>query len=338
MTRRLLLLIITASLTLSCASRRLATQNCTDVPSAGSAVTCSVPGYDDRDYDMVIPTQYNKEVAAPLIIAIHGGGGNRKAALSGTCPEGKIDDAQCLHKMANQRGYVVVSPDGNPAKMLNLRTWNAGGGTGDWRCTSGIACEENADDVSYFDALIDDVTSRVNIDENRIFVTGLSNGGAMSFRLACELPRIRGAAPIGGAMQLTTSSECKPAQPPPMLYIHGTTDPCWQYQGGESQCPVGQEGKKHVSAQRTIDEWKALANCQPDPLVTDGWKDSMTDDDIMTQLQQFQGCSAEFTHLQIIGGGHTWPNGHAYLGETTIGPVSRDWGNEVLLDFFDRHR
>jgi polyhydroxybutyrate depolymerase len=206
----------------------------------------------------------------------------------------------------------------------------------DWRCTSGIACETDTDDVAYFEALIDDVSSRVQIDADRIFVTGLSNGGAMSFRLACELPRIRGAAPIGGAMQFTTGAECKPSDPRPILYVHGTTDPCWRYEGGEPNCPTGQSGKKHISAQRTINEWKTIAGCRPEPLMTDAWRDGVNDD-ITTQLQQFQGCFSEFTHLKVEGGGHTWPNGHAYLGEMTIGPVSRDWGNEVLLDFFDRH-
>ena len=193
------------------------------------------------------------------------------------------------------------------------------------------------DDIAYFDALIDDIAERITIDRNRVFVTGLSNGGAMSFRLACELSaKVRGAAPIGGGLQFVTAEKCEPGTPVPMLYAHGTDDPCWQYQGGASKCPVGQDGKEHLSVQQSLEAWQGASHCDPQPLLTDAWKDGVSDD-IQTRLHQYQGCDAEFTHLEMIGAGHTWPDGHLYLSDMVVGPVSRDWGNEVLLDFFDRH-
>jgi len=337
MNRRIALLPL-AVFTLACAGRRLDTAPCEDVFTDAVAATCSVPGWDDRDYDVVLPKGYDGRTPVPVVVAFHGGGGNRVGAARTTCPTGDVREADCLHELGRREGFAVVYPDGVPGAVFHeQRTWNAGGGVGDWRCTSGTACEEDADDVRYIRALLDDVEQRVNVDLDRVYATGLSNGGAISHRVGCEVSdRFAAIAPIGGAMQLTTSDVCEPERPVPVLHVHGTEDPCWRYDGGAPDCPTGQAGLKHVSVERTMDEWAAINGCDDAPPLEEDLSDP-ADDGSRTVRQTWTGCAATTEHLRVDGGGHIWPNGHQYLGEGLVGPAWQDWGNEVLWDFFGAH-
>ncbi len=331
-------LLLAGLLATGCHREFLDAGPCLDHFEGPGIALCDVPGWDDRPYDLVLPDSYDGQTPVPLIVALHGGGGSKESAERTSCSEGQPDDESCLHVQAQGRGYAVVYPSGTPGGLFgNRRTWNAGGGVGDWRCASGKACEDGIDDVSYIRDLLDDVESRVEVDPGRVFATGLSNGGAMSHRLACEAADIFAAvAPVAGAMQLTTSDVCEPTSPVAVLDVHGTDDPCWKYDGGEPDCPTGQRGKEHVSVQRTMDEWAAILHCQGDPL--EAAVPDTSDDGTTTTHVIWQGCDRPLEHLRIEGGGHAWPDGDQYLPERTIGVVPRDWGNERIWSFFDINR
>jgi polyhydroxybutyrate depolymerase len=337
MTRPIALLPL--GLALACGGgRRLELGPCEDTFAGPAQATCDVPAWDDRAYDLVLPDSYDGTSPIPVVVAFHGGGGNRTGAARTTCPTGDVREPECLHELGRVEGFAVVYPDGVPGKGLlkESRTWNAGGGVDGWRCTSGRACEEDRDDIRYIRAMLDDLERRVAVDPERIYATGLSNGGAISHRVACEASdRFAAIAPIGGAMQLTTSDACEPERPVPVLQIHGTDDPCWVYEGGESECPVGQRGLKHVPVARTMDEWAAINGCS-DGSTTAPLPDP-EDDGTTTVRQTWTGCLATTEHLRIDGGGHLWPNGLQYLGERTVGVTPRDWGNEVIWAFFEAH-
>jgi polyhydroxybutyrate depolymerase len=139
-------------------------------------------------------------------------------------------------------------------------------------------------------------------------------------------------------MQLTVAQPCTPSRPVPVLQIHGTTDTCWPYDGGTPSCAgglTGQRDKAHVSLQRTLDEWAAIDACTGDPTAEPMPND--TDDDQTSVRLTYSGCAADVAHIRIDGGGHTWPNGEQYFLDVAVGKVTRDWGNEVLLDWFDGH-
>ena len=327
-----LLLVVFA---LGCSTRdTLQTQPCGEA-APGVAVTCEMDAWSNRAYDAVIPDRTPPSTGLPVVIALHGGGGNRKAALRTTCPQGDIDAPECLHTTGTNAGYLVVSPDGTAGGFAIGRTWNAGGGTGSWRCTSGFACEENIDDVKYFDDLLEDLDVRFGIDRDRVFVTGLSNGAAMAHRLACQrADKIAAIAPIGGALQYATGATCEPTRPVAILDIHGSDDPCWKYAGGESDCPVGQSGRNHVGVESSMTRWASIFGCVGEPQ-----QDTLPDnanDQTTSVRRTWQGCGASLQLIRIDGGGHTCPSGEPYLGESVIGRVAQDFGNEVILGFFDR--
>lgn len=326
-------------LLLACAGRPfLDAGPCLDTFDGPAIAECEVPGWDDRAYDLVLPAQYDGVTPVPVLLALHGGGGNKQAAARTTCASGEVDDPSCLHRHAQDNGYAVIFPNGTGFGLTpEVRTWNAGGGEGGWRCVSGKACDEGIDDVAYIEELLDDVEARVAVDPTRVYATGLSNGGAMSHRLACELSdRIAAIAPVGGANQLAAAGECAPARPVPVLHVHGTADPCWQYEEGPPDCPVGGGDAPHVGVEQTMEQWAEVLGCDAAPSEV-ALPDTARDGTSSVRLT-WSGCDAPLEHLRVDGGGHAWPDGYQYLRERVIGPVPRDWGNEVIWDFLSTQR
>jgi polyhydroxybutyrate depolymerase len=298
--------------------------------------------WPDRDYFLYLPE--TSDAAPPLVLLIHGGGGKKESMNRGTCPDGDEDSPECFVAQANARGFVVVAPDGTSAGLDALRTWNAGGGVDDFRCVSGKACAEGVDDVAYFSALLDELARVANIDDERVYATGISNGGAMSYRLACDLAdRITAIAPVGGGNQAEVSPGCTPSRAVPVLHHHGVADPCWKFEGGAPDCPTGQEGLVHISIPATIEGddlfegWVSKAGCVGDPATAD-----LVDhpgESTTSRQTTWSTCTdgVEVALITTEGGGHTWPRGNPYFGEDTVGAVAQDLDlSRRMLDFFDR--
>lgn len=299
----------------------------------GESKECPVTGWFDRAFEYTLPASWDGKSALPLIVSFHGGGGNRTTGENSTCPDGEAGGPQCLHAVAANAGYMVVSPDGTGQRpSRNLRTWNAGGGVDGYICVSGGACEAGVDDMAFFDSLLADIEKVVPIDRKRIYLTGLSNGGSISHRLACQRPELIAAiAPVGGGNQFeVTGGVCK--NQVPVMHIHGTADPCWRYDGSEKTCSVLKEGKR-ASVDYTIEQWRKRNGC------TEKYDDETladTGDKTTVIRRAWQDCEQPTVLIKIEGGGHTWPNGHQYFGEDVVGVVSHDFdANHELVKFFD---
>jgi polyhydroxybutyrate depolymerase len=301
----------------------------------GAALTCELPGFARRPYDIHLPADYSAARPVPVVLAIHGGGGNARAAARTSCPGGDVDSPDCLQAIAGREGVAVVYPNGTGGRLFpNVRTWNAGGGANGWQCVSGRACKDGVDDVAYFRALLGDLSRWVALDPRRVYATGLSNGGAMSHRLACQMAdRIAAIAPLGGENQYATTATCAPGRPVPVLDIHGTRDPCWPYDGGKAACAQRDEMSK-ISVEASMRIWASINGCTSvrpaQPMASEPG--------ITTERIRWTGCRAETELIRVEGGGHVWPGGWAYFRESIIGPMVRGWSaNRVILDFFRRH-
>ncbi len=194
----------------------------------GESHSCELTGYPDRPYDVFVPTSYDPGKPIPVVVAFHGGGGTSRNAVTMSCPGGDVDDAECLHAIGEQEGFVTVYPNGTGfPPVRRLRTWNAGGGADGWNCTSGKACANDVDDLAYVDRLLEGLSSWLNVDRTRVYATGLSNGAALSHRLACERAETFAAiAAVAGSNQFSTAAPCEPERPIAVLQVHGTEDPC----------------------------------------------------------------------------------------------------------------
>ncbi len=160
-----------------------------------------------RTYRVYVPDSLDESRAAPLIIALHGGGGSGR---------GMIDLTQGgFNTLADESGFVVVYPDAAE------KNWNDGRGIERYRSQ-----RENIDDVGFISALIDKLADQLNIDLNRVYVIGMSNGAIMSFRLACELSdKIAAIAPVCGSMPENFSAVYTAQRTMPVMMINGIDDP-----------------------------------------------------------------------------------------------------------------
>jgi polyhydroxybutyrate depolymerase len=322
-------------LLLACSPPRAPALGEPDVLGAGAEHTFSVPGWRDRDYIVHLPPSYSADTPIPLVFGLHGGGGTKEGFNRSTCPDGDLSAPTCLLQLADTEGFAVVMPDGTDSPGIAKRFWNAGGGSDGWRCVGGSACEDDLDHVAYFQALLSELIRAVNVDTDRVYATGISNGGAMSVRLACELPDVFAAvAPVAGGSQVGGYPGCSPSEPVPFLYQHGTDDPCWGWDGGSETALCEGEGIFRPP-EETLAEWLALNGCEgstEEPLP------DTQEDGTRSILVTGTGCDADTVMVRIEGGGHAWADGDPYLGESLIGTVPKDYSStELVWAFFEAH-
>jgi len=307
-------------------------------PVAGARLQCPVPGWTDRAFSLALPDDWDGQTRLPVVVAFHGGGGTRKAAARGPSPDGDPAAAAGLVRLAGRLGFAVVRPDGTGSRPLrNVRTWNAGGGRDGFNCASGGACRAGVDDLAYFDDLLTELAQVIPLDERRVHLTGLSNGGAISHRLACQRgAKVASIAAVGGTNQHgETDGECSGG--PAVLQLHGTDDPCWTYEASARSCLEGPDAGIKVGVAESMAGWARRNGCTGEPVETP-LPDVDPDDGTQSVRLVWPGCRAAVELVRIVGGGHTWPGGYAYLSEARVGKVARDFAaSTLILEFFRAH-
>jgi polyhydroxybutyrate depolymerase len=273
-----------------------------------------------RTYTLYVPSSYDNNKSYPLLILLHGGGGTGEGMIKLT--------RGGFNALAEKEGFIIAYPDGIE------NHWNDGRNLRQYRSQ-----RENIDDVGFISDLIDTLDKALNIDSTRVYAVGISNGGMMAQRLACELTdRIAAIGVIASAMTENLHSFCKPSRPIPVLLISGTEDPLVPFEGGE----VGLFGKNYgavLSVAETKEFWVKNNGCFPHPQATYE-PDVDPTDSTRVRKEVYRECSedGEVVLYVIEGGGHTWPSGQQYLPEKIIGRTCRDIdANTVLWDFFKNH-
>ena len=224
--------------------------------------------FDDRPFEVFVPSGYDAATAAPLVILLHGYGAT-----------GAIQDFYFnMQPQAEARGFLYAFPDGTP-NQISSNAWNA----------TNACChdDDSVDDSGYLTFIIDDVSSKYNVDPSRIFLVGHSNGGFMSYRMACEhADRIAGIVSLAGATFIDTA-QCAPTEPVNILQIHGTDDGTIAYDGGST--PLG----TYPSAETTVAKWSAYNGCTT-TIETLGTIDfNLNVDGVETTMTAFTGCPVD---------------------------------------------
>jgi polyhydroxybutyrate depolymerase len=239
-----------------------------------------------------------------LVLVLHG--------LRGSAPDIERRTRGTLDRLADRDGAVIVYPEalGDP------RRWNDGWPTG-----------ATVDDVAFLAALIESAVADLGVDRRRVFATGLSNGAAMVYRLACERPDLVAAvAPVAGGMSAAVATACrKRIGPVSILRIHGTDDPI---------APFGPSSED-------VATWIRRDRCPPQP-SSSTLPDLDPGDGTRTSVDLYGPCAdgTEVAFYAITGGGHAWPGGEGppFFSLASHGPTPRDFDAGVVIwDFFQKH-
>lgn len=277
-----------------------------------------------RTWKIYIPSLSDKSISIPLLIVLHGRGGNGDSMILLT--------RNGFNRLADKDKFMVAYPDG-----IELN-WNDGRRD---EQSNDRAHRDNIDDVGFISALIDEIIRIHNIDHTKVYVTGISNGAIMCYRLACELShKIAAIAPVDGNIPVMLFPECSPLYPVSVLAINNTDDPLVPFNGGDIHGKFENANLgKVLSVDESIAFWIKRNECSATPVVID-LIGRYPEDDTRVNVKQYinENDGAEVILYTVDGGGHTWPGGLQYLPVSMIGKTCRDFdANEVIWSFFKKH-
>lgn len=277
--------------------------------------TLDMGGGIARRYHVFVPPElYNTRTRVPMVIMLHGGGGNGMHA----------DGMTGWSALAAREGFIAVFPDGSGRREDGLLTWNAG------HCC-GYALRNKVDDVTFLSRMIDSMVREYPVDENRVYVTGLSNGGMMTHTIGRELPgKVAAIAPVIAGL---FGDEAIPGQFVPMLSINGALDDSVPWAGGQGGGIGAKLGAWDGTALRAGTYqgtfWAQANACNPTP--------EASETETMSQWRYNCPAGREVVQYLMKDGGHSWPGGAK--GHRSGDDPSKSMDATALIwDFFKAHR
>ena len=241
---------------------------------------------------------------APVVVMLHGNGGT---------PQNQANLAEIAPLVASTGTWVFL-----PSAVNGV--WDDDPSSSD----------PSKDDVGFISRVIDIAVAGYQLDADRVYAAGLSNGGFMSQRLACELSdRIAAVGVVAAALRAGVQSNCAGGEPRPITLIVGTTDPIVPYGG------IG----NIRSADTTLAFWAARNGCVGSAAIETDLPNSTADGTTVRQtVHQACGSGKDVIRYTVNGGGHAWPGGWQYLPIPIIGTTSTDIdASAILFGFFSRY-
>jgi polyhydroxybutyrate depolymerase len=255
-----------------------------------------------RTFIIYTPPNFQPEENLPLVINMHPFVGSAAGQMNYTKYNRLADTARC----------IVVYPNGLGGR------WNSG---------TFFGISSNVDDVGFLARLIDYMTIFYRIDTKRVYSTGYSAGGFMSYKLACELTnRIAAIAPVAASMVPEGNFDnCYPSRPFPILAINSVNDPVTMYNGFASVTPIDD----------VMELWQQINGCDVQPNV-EAVPNSVQNDGSTVERITYQNCeNSELILLKQYGAGHTWPGA---VNTFIVGNTNQDISaNAESWNFFKRH-
>ena len=247
-----------------------------------------------RWFTVHLPPDYQPGIPVPLVLNLHPYGSTafQQEKLSG------------MNTKADEEGFVVV----HPQALNNPPSWHGP-----------LQGRHGEPDRQFFQALLSYLQRVLSIDPARIYATGMSNGGTMTYRLGCDMAGTFAAiAPVSGGH--VAHPFCEPERPISVLVIHGTEDPVIPYHGNETDSPP-----VHV----WLEAWANHNGCDPTPGVAHPYQD-------VTQ-ETWTGCAGgvEVMLYTLNGGGHIWPGASPIMTSGSAFPSMA--ATDVIWDFFQAH-
>ena len=250
---------------------------CTEQFGSGTYY-CTVT-HDDiaREFYYYLPQNYSEDSSSmPLLISLHGGDDYADSNMSYTN----------FRDLADENDFVPIFPQGTVAEEKGATGWFTAA------CDSSSVC-----DLGFIDSIIDFMGENINIDLDRVYATGFSNGAFMAYSLGCNLSaKIAGVAAVAGTMEIGSISTCQSIHPMPVLHIHGTNDSAIPPEGGQYHYPVSD----------VINFWKEFNECTYTTVYEGADDDS---DGFWFIIYSHEGCLNNVQVYDFTAGGmdHNWP-------------------------------
>lgn len=258
-----------------------------------------------RTYSFYVPASYVPGQPVPLVLNLHGTGtdGNYQAQHRDFRP------------IADTANFIVAHPDGTIEPNLNQRFWNYGN-----------VMSSSVDDVGFLEALIDTIAAQYSINPGRIYCVGMSNGGYMSYYLACQSSRFAAIGSVTGSMSTAMYNACNPVHPTPTIHIHGTNDPINPYTGNSSSKAIGDVTRF----------WVNQNSCDTTPVITPVPDLDGTDGATAERYLYPNGTGGHTVeHFKVTGGGHSWPGHYVF---TLLGNTCMDFSaSKEVWRFFSQY-
>ena len=239
----------------------------------------------DRYYFIYVPDNLDNEKSIPILFALHGYGSTARNHFSYTN----------YMPIADANNFIVVYPQGFPMNTTLASSsshWNVGG----WTVGS------NVKDVEFMETVIDLVQKKISVDPTRIYSSGMSNGGFMSYHLACNLSnKIAAIVSVTGSMTPETYSSCSPSHPTPVLQIHGLLDTTVPYNGLSFM----------ESIPKVMQYWSEYNSCSTEPEESSIIN---IEEDYVINIDEYKNCLNNVDVKLILHSsmGHTWPRENSY--------------------------
>ncbi len=259
-----------------------------------------------RQWRMYVPPSYESDTPMPLVIDLHG---------TGSTPQGEARLTE-FEALAAEEGFLVASPAAKyPRNGDGRLTWNVD------------LYQHVVDDVRFIRALITRLSEQFAVDPARIYATGMSGGGRMSSRLACNLADLIAA--IGPVAGLRFPEDCRPSRPVAVITFHGKADDVNHYEH-QTDSPT----YWRMGVEEAIRRWAENNQCADSP-------SEETIGPAVTRIS-YRGCSsgAAVVFYRSEDGGHTWPGSPLadFLAEAGLGKTDRDIrATRLIWEFFERH-
>jgi polyhydroxybutyrate depolymerase len=272
-----------------------------------------------RNYTIYVPSTYASQNSTPLVVNLHGYTLNRSFQMTNSG----------MNAVAEREGFLVAYPDAVNADWFGPQ-----------------------DNIGFVDQLLDDISSQYSVNAAKVYATGFSQGGVMSYLLSVErsdrfaaIASVGGPRPVGpGDVPVPPNIAATPDRPFPLLHIHGTGDPIVPYNGGTST--VGALTLTFPPVERVVQDYVTSNGGDPTPTVAD-LPNINTTDGTTVRRTSYEGDSymdsagnprnSEVLFYRVQNGGHNWP------GDSTTWP---GWANPINYDisasseiwnFFSRH-
>ncbi|MDB4121009.1 alpha/beta hydrolase-fold protein [Gammaproteobacteria bacterium] len=248
----------------------------------------------DRTFILYVPSSYDSSTKQPLVFNFHGYGSNASEQMA-------YGD---MRSQADANGFILVHPEALN-DIVGRSYWNIGG----WS-------QSVHDDVKFTENLINLLMDKYSINAERIYSTGMSNGGFFSFHLACNLnASFAAVASVTGSMTYSTFDNCNPRKPTPVMQIHGSLDATVPYKGLDAL--------NMKSIMDVMEYWKVNNECDDYLLSLPGILPGTSS---WTETYQYSNClnGTENIHLYVQGAGHIWP-GSIYASVQSPDSSSSIW-------------